>query len=191
MPTRRPHPPLGQPGTELLHDAVGSDAEMARIHTVQILFPTRDQAEEALDALYETLPVRADAVSIRPAGNETVTLHDPSFEDEATGTWRSAARIAGLGAVLGLLLGLTLELGLEPAVAAGLLTFALGGFGAIAGALVGVARSAVLDDDPLVLVTPGDAAVVVTVRHLRPARPRRLLEAYGGSWIETPTPGRG
>lgn len=190
MKTRRPHPQLGEPGAERLHEAVGSDAELARIHTVQVLFPTRAQAEEALDALYGTLPVPADAVSVRAAPNETVTLHDPSFEDEAAGTWHVAAGFAGIGALLGLLLGLTLELGLEPVVAAGLLAFAVAGFGAIAGALIGVARAAVLDDDPAVLTTTGEDAVVVTIRHLRPSRPRRLLERLGGTWIETLPPGR-
>ncbi len=188
MATLRHHPPLADPGSEHLHDAVGSDAEQARVHTVQVLFEQREQAETALDAIYETFPYPPDAVSVRPAAGVTAKAVDDAFEDDARATWRGAARAAAVGAPLGLLLGLTLEIGLESLVAVGLLTFAMAGFGAISGALVGLARSDPLDDDPAVEVTGGDDAVIVTLRHLRPWSLRRRLVAFGGLPIETIEP---
>lgn len=179
MPTTLP-PPLAEPGDERLHDAVGSDAEQARAHTLRVLFEDRDAAEAAVDALQETIPVAADSISLTPAPNTTATVADDTFSRDASASARTAARWALLGAPVGVLLGLVLELGIPTALAAVLLGAGFAGFGALSGALVGLARTDPLDDDPEVLVATGDDAVVVTVRHLRPARHRRLLVAFGG-----------
>lgn len=184
MPITKP-PPLAEPGREHLHDAVGSDAEQARAHTLQVLFEDRAQAEEAVAALQETLPMPSDSISISPAPHITAIALDESFARDAAASWHDAARGAAMAAPLGLLLGLILDLGLATAVAATLLTFGFAGFGAIAGALVGLARTDPLDDDPQVLVVAGGDAAVVTLRHLRPFRHRQLLVAAGGVPIET------
>jgi hypothetical protein len=174
------HPPLAAAGRERLHDAVGSDAEQARQHRLQVLFENREQAERAVDALQELLPVPWDSISVTPAPHLTATIADDSFGRDATATWRHAAQGAALAAPLGLLLGLFADLGIATGVAAPLLAFGFAGFGAIAGGLVGLARTDALDDDPQVLVATGADAVVVTLRHLRPARHRQLLAGLGG-----------
>ena len=179
MPTIK-HPPLAESGQERLHDAVGSDAEQARQHRLQVLFEDRDQAERAVEALQDLLPVPWDSISVTPAPHVTAIMADDTFGRDATATWRDAARGAAIATPLGLLLGLFVDLGIATMVAAALLAFGFAGFGAIAGGLVGLARTDPLDDDPQVLVAAGADAVVLTLRNLRPARHRQLLAALGG-----------
>ena len=179
MPTIK-HPPLAESGQERLHDAVGSDAEQARQHRLQVLFEDREAAEHAVESLQELLPVPWDSISVTPAPHVTAIMVDDTFDRDATATWRHAAQGAAIAAPLGLLLGLFIDLGIATLVAAALLTFGFAGFGAIAGGLVGLARTDPLDDDPQVLVSAGPNAVVLTLRHLRPARHRDLLTALGG-----------
>ena len=183
MPATK-HPPLAETGRERLHDAVGSDAEQAREHRLQVLFEDREQADRAVEALQELLPVPWDSISVTPAPHATATMVDDNFNLDATATWQDAARGAALAAPVGLLLGLFVDLGLATLVAAALFTFGFAGFGAIAGGLVGLARTDPLDDDPQVLVAAGADAVVLTLRHLRPARHRQLLTALGGVPVE-------
>ncbi len=192
MPTIK-HPPLAEGGRERLHEAVGSDAEQAREHRLQVLFENREQADQAVEALQDLLPVPWDSISVTPAPHVTAAMVDDTFSRDATATWRHAARGAVLAAPLGLLLGLAVDLGIATAVAAALLAFGFAGFGAIAGGLVGLARTDPLDDDPQVLVATGADAVVLTLRNLRPARHRQLLAALGGipvEWLDLP-PGTG
>jgi hypothetical protein len=183
MPTTM-HPPLAEPGREHLHHAVGSDSEQAREHRLQVLFEDRMHAEEAVESLQELQPMPWDSISITPAPNLTATVLDESFERDASGTLRSAVIAAAIGAIGGALLGMVLDLGLVTAVAVALLAFGMAGFGAIAGGLIGLARTDPLDDDPHVLVVAGPDAAVVTLRHLRPHRHHRVLVALGGIPIE-------
>jgi hypothetical protein len=183
MPATK-HPPLAETGRERLHDAVGSDAEQARQHRLQVLFEDRTQAEHAVEALQDLLPVPWDSISISPAPHVSAIMVDDAFDRDAAATWQYAARAAAITAPLGLLLGLFVDLGIATVVAAALLTFGFAGFGAIAGGLVGLARTDLLGDDPEVLVAAGADAAVVTLRHLRPAPYRRALTALGGVPVE-------
>lgn len=183
-------PPLAEPGDEHLHGAVGSDAEEARAHTLRVLFEDRAQADAAVAALRERLPVAPDSISVTPAPELTAPVVDDSFGRDARGSKRTAARWALVATPVGVLVGLFAELGIPVALAVVLLGAGFAGFGALSGALVGLARADSLDDDAQVLVTAGDEAVLVTVRHLRPARLRRLLVAAGGVPVDLPSEAR-
>lgn len=183
MPTTSlPH--LAEPGDEHLHDAAGSDAEVARAHTLQVLFEDREQAEAAVATLHARLPVAPDSISLTPAPSLTAATMDDSFGRDASAAWHNALRWGLLAAPVGALVGLVAGLDMPLTLAAVLVAAAFAGFGTLSGALVGLARADSLDDDPQVLITAGDDAVLVTVRHLRPTRLRRLLVAAGGVPVE-------
>jgi hypothetical protein len=177
-------PGLAEPGHEHLHDAEGSDTEGARATTLRVLFPDRAQAEAAVAALYEHEPVAADSISIAPAPHVTARLVDRTLPKDLSAMGRHAGLGALLGAPVGILLGVALPLGFARALAVPLMMFAFAGFGALVGALIGLARADPLDDDPVVTVVAGGDAVVVTVRHLAAPRYTALLTAFGGLPIE-------
>ena len=179
-------PGLAEPDHEELWDAVGSDAEDALGNVTRLLFQTRAEADEAVEVLCSMTP--AKTVSVRPAAG----LHAVVMDREAR-TATSAARLHGLtGAVVGIALGVIAALAgladLPTTAALVLLGLLGGGFGFLVGALVGLARTDPMDDDPTVEVDAGQDAVVVTVRSLRAARIREVGRAMGGVPIDPRTP---
>lgn len=183
---REPAEGLAPPDHEELWDAVGSDAHEALGNVTRLLFPSRQEADAAVETLRTMTGPRT--ISVRPAPGLHASVVDHEARTAADAARRDGLAGALVGAVLGLVAALAGATTLPPASAMVLLSLLGAGFGLLIGALVGLARNDPMDDDPVLEVDAGPDAVVVTVRSLRAPRIREAGRALGGVPIEPRTP---
>jgi hypothetical protein len=149
----------------------------------------------AVDAAIDDLRrhgIQEDEIRAAPAPGGRWMLRDEELHGDAVGALRGAA----IGMVLGLVVGLAAALAVTAIRDAGVAAWAVtalgvGGFGALVGAVTGLARSDHNDDDPVRFHELADDDGLWTLSVDSPRwsfRAHRILERHGVEFIEYDTP---
>lgn len=155
---------------------------MSEVDELYALLPA-DEADEIVEELVSH-GLHAGEIEVSDASPGRYPLRDERLHEEASGARHGAELGAAIGAVIGIVLGLVVPV-IQDVGLAGLLvaTFGGAGFGALIGAMWGLQRHEVPDDDPamIVEVTAADDLALLEVRCLHfHGRAHHLLERRPG-----------